>query len=72
MGSDFFRALEGVAVLLGTVAIISVLVSKNAQTGAVIQDTASGFSNALGVAISPVTGNSYQLNLGYAGAGPFD
>jgi hypothetical protein len=51
------------------VAIISVLVSKKAQTPAVIQSVASGFGNSLGVAISPVTGNQYQIDLSYPGNG---
>ena len=46
-------------------AIVSVLVSKKSQTPAVIQASGSAFSNALGVAESPVTGSTYQINLSY-------
>lgn len=47
------------------VAILAVLVSRNAQTPAVIQATASGFSNSLATAISPVTGKTVAPNLSY-------
>lgn len=48
-------------------AIVSVLVSKKSQTPAVIQASGSAFSNALGVAESPVTGAQYNINLSYPG-----
>lgn len=38
------------------VAIIAVLVSKNANTAGVLQAGGSAFSGALGTALSPVTG----------------
>ena len=38
------------------VAIIAVLVSRNAQTGQVLQAGGSAFSGILGSALSPVTG----------------
>lgn len=47
------------------VAIIAVLVSKNAQTPAVIQASASGFGNSLAVAESPVTGASVTIDTSY-------
>jgi len=47
------------------VAILSVLVSPKAKTAAVIQATASGFGNSLGVAMSPVTGANIQYDLSY-------
>lgn len=46
-------------------AMLSILVSKNATTAGVLQAGASGFGNVLGVAESPVTGSSYTINLGY-------
>lgn len=48
------------------VAIIAVLVSKNANTTAVIGAGASGFSTALGTALAPVTGQT-----GFGGLGSF-
>jgi hypothetical protein len=49
------------------VAIIAVLVSKQANTSGVIQAGGSAFSGALGTALSPVTGQS-SLGLGFGGA----
>jgi hypothetical protein len=59
----------GVTILTAVVglAIISVLVSRKAQTPQVIQSAASGFGNILGVAESPVTGAGYGINLSYPG-----
>lgn len=47
------------------VAVIALLVSKNSNTAAVIQSTASGYGNILDVAISPVTGATTAPNLSY-------
>jgi len=49
-----------VTVLLAIVgvAILAVLVSKQSNTTAVIGAGASGFSNALGTALSPITGST--------------
>jgi hypothetical protein len=57
----------GVTIALAIVglAIVSVLVSKNAQTSSVVQSLASGFSNAMAVAQSPVSGARVSPNLGY-------
>ena len=57
----------GVTIALAIVglAILSVLVSKNANTTGVIQSLASGFGNSLAVAQSPVTGASVTPNLSY-------
>lgn len=65
--NTFTEAMVTVAGLIVTVAIISVIVSKKAQTPAVIQASGSAFSNALAVAESPVTGAQYQVNLSYPG-----
>lgn len=65
--SNITEMFVTIAGLIVTVAIISVLVSKNAQTPAVIQSAGSAFSNALGVAEAPVTGASMSLNLSYPG-----
>jgi hypothetical protein len=47
--------------------MVSVIVSKKAQTPAVIQAAGSAFGNALGVAESPVTGATYKIDLSYPG-----
>jgi PRD1 phage membrane DNA delivery len=57
----------GIVGLLAAVAIVSVLVSKKAQTPQVIQSAGSALGNDLGVAVSPVTGNQYQIDLSYPG-----
>ena len=59
--------LVTVATAIVGLAIVSVLVSKKSQTPAVIQASGSAFSNALGVAESPVTGAQYNINLSYPG-----
>jgi hypothetical protein len=53
------------------VGILAILVSKKAQTPAVIQAIASGFSNSLAVAQSPVTGNKVNINTSYPSSGGF-
>lgn len=64
MGSQLVNGVITVAVAIIGVAIVAVLVSKNAQTGSVIQAASQGFSGALGTAISPITGNN-----GFPGGG---
>ncbi len=71
MESEFFRFLETIAALIVGVAIVALLVSPKAQTSQVIQASASGFANNLGVAESPVTGATYAINLSYPTETPF-
>jgi hypothetical protein len=61
------EALVTIAVAIVGLGIVSVLVSKKSQTPAVIQASGSAFGNALGVAESPVTGATYNINLSYPG-----
>jgi membrane DNA delivery protein len=65
--SPFFETLTTIALAIVGLGVVSVLVSKNAQTPAVIQSAGSAFGNALGVAESPVTGATYQIDLSYPG-----
>jgi len=65
--SAMTEAVVTIATAIVGLAIVAVLVSKNAQTPAVIQSAASGFNNALGVAEAPVTGASYTPDLSYPG-----
>jgi hypothetical protein len=62
------EALITIGTAIVGLAIISVLVSKKAQTPQVIQASGSAFSNALAVAESPVTGASYNVDLSYPGS----
>lgn len=47
------------------VAILAMLISQKSNTVGVIQAAASGFSNTLGVAMSPVTGSQVRVNTAY-------
>ena len=47
------------------VAILAVLVSQKSNTSSVIQSFGSAFTNALGVAESPVTGSSFTPSGAY-------
>ena len=65
--SPFFETLTTIALAIVGLGVVSVLVSKKAQTPQVIQSAGSAFGNALGVAESPVTGATYQIDLSYPG-----
>jgi hypothetical protein len=65
--SPFFESITTIALAIVTLGMVAVVVSKRAQTPQVIQSAGSAFSNALGVAESPVTGAQYQINLSYPG-----
>ena len=64
----FMEGVITIALAVVGLAVISVLVSNRAQTAGVIQASASGFGNVLGVAESPVTGNSPSFSLAYPAA----
>lgn len=65
--NNITEAIVTIATAIVGVAILAVIVSRNSNTAGVIQAGASGFSNSLGVAISPITGSRYSLDLGYPG-----
>jgi PRD1 phage membrane DNA delivery len=65
--SPFFETVATIALAIVSLAMVAVVVSKKAQTPQVIQSAGSAFSNALGVAESPVTGATYNLDLSYPG-----
>lgn len=65
----FWEGIVTIGLAIVSLGVISVLVSRKAQTPAVIQAAGSAFSNALGVAESPVTGAQYKLDLSYPHAG---
>ena len=66
-----FESFVTIAGLIAAVAIVSALVSKNAQTPAVIQSVASGYANNIAVALSPVTGQTIAggINTSYPSTG---
>jgi len=61
----FMEGLITIALAIVGLAVISVLVSKNANTTGVIQATASGFGNSIGAATAPVTGASNSYSYAY-------
>jgi hypothetical protein len=70
--SEFWSTITALGTALVTVAIVAVIVSKNAQTPAVIQAAGSAFNNGLAVATSPVTGSSTAPVLSYPSSGSSD
>lgn len=67
--NNLTEMMTTIGVAIVGVAILAVLVSRKSQTAAIIQNVGSAFSNSLGVAVSPVTGNDYDIQTGYAGSG---
>lgn len=67
--SSITEALTTILLAVAGVAALAVFVSKNSQSPAIIQNLGSAYSNALDVAVSPVTGNSAPPQLAYAGGG---
>jgi hypothetical protein len=61
MGDRLISSLVTIATGIIGLAIIAVLVSKNAQTGQVIGAGGSAFSGALAAAESPVTGSGLNV-----------
>lgn len=70
MSDHIIGGLVTVLTALIGVAIIAVIVSKNAQTSQVISAGASGFAQDLAAAVSPVTGGSGFGSQGFAGFPP--
>ncbi len=54
--SEVWQGVVSIAVAIVGIAIIAVLVSRNAQTPAVIGAATGGFAQDIGAAVSPVTG----------------
>lgn len=57
-----------IAMAIIGVAILAVIVSRNANTAGVLQAMASAFGNTLSVATAPVTGAKVTPNLSYPGS----
>lgn len=58
MGEQVITSIVAILTAIIGVAIIAVVLSNKAQTTGVIGAAGSAFSNALGTALSPVTGGS--------------
>lgn len=64
MGDQLLTSVVTVALAITGVAILAVLVSKNANTAGVITAASQAYSGALGTALSPITGGSGTFNFG--------
>lgn len=71
MGEKFVELLGSIFAIAAGVAIVALIVSKNAQTPSVIQAWFSGNSNLLAVAESPVTGSQVNIDTSYPTSNPF-
>ncbi len=69
MGHTFSEGIVTVITLIIGVASLSVILSPKARTSQVIQATASGVSNMLGTAMTPVTGNPMKIVTSYPSSG---
>lgn len=56
MTDELIRSVTTIAVAIVGVAVLSVIVSKNAQTPAVIGAAGNSFAQSIAAAVSPVTG----------------
>lgn len=62
--NQFAASITTILLAIVGVAIVAVLVSKNANTSGVINAGGSAFAQDLGTAISPVTGSGGGLSFG--------
>jgi hypothetical protein len=69
--NELTQSVVTILLSISGVAMLALLVSKKSQTPQVIQSLGSAYSNALGVAIAPVTGQPYTPNLSYPGTGGY-
>lgn len=67
--SSFMEGLVTIVLAIVGVAMVAVLVSRNARTPEVAQSFFSGIGNSLGAAMSPVTGANIGYNMSYPGGG---
>jgi len=67
--NSFMESASTIALAVIGLAIVAVIISKKSNTANVIQSAASGLANNIGVAISPVTGQSVGLHLDYPTGG---
>lgn len=59
MGGNLTDSIVTILTAVIGVAILAVLVSRNANTSGVISSASKGFSGILGTALSPVTGSTF-------------
>ena len=63
--NEITSALVSIAMAIVGLAIVAVLVSKNAKTSAVVQAASAGFGNDILAAVSPVSGSGMTGYLQY-------
>jgi hypothetical protein len=63
MNGHFMESIVTILVAVLGVATLAVIVSPNAQTSSVLKSGGNAFSNILGTALSPVSGNGYHMPL---------
>jgi len=68
MDRDLFNSLTTLALAIVGIAGLALLVSRNSNTGGVLDAYGNMFSNMVGAADAPVTGGSSMYG-GYANAG---
>ncbi len=59
--NNFWSGIVTVLVAIIGVAILATLVSKNANTAAVLKSATGGFATMLGAATAPVSGGGYGI-----------
>ena len=67
--NSFAEGAATIALAVVGLAMVAVIVSRNSNAAGIIQASASGLANNIGVAISPVTGSSPAFDLSYPGGG---
>lgn len=69
--NEMTNAVVTIATAIVGVAILSVLVSRNANTAGVLSAGGSAFAQALSAATAPVTGNSGTPSMPFGGVNGF-
>lgn len=69
--NSFLEGIATIALAIVGLAVVAVIVSKRSNAAGIIQASASGLANNIGVAISPVTGSSPSFDLSYPSGGGF-
>lgn len=66
------EAIVSILVAIVGVAVVALLISPKARTSQVIQAGASGFSNSLATAMTPVTGEKVKIDTSYPSSNIMD
>lgn len=59
MSEQLFTSITSIALAIVGIAIVAVLVSKNANTSGVVSSAGSALAQDIQAAVSPVSGNSF-------------